>query len=1116
MTNHRYVPDSPDWGFGNFYELRRLFTTQENFDNPLISNNKVNISAYIRILNDPTGVLWREMSSYNSKSATGFTGLKNQGATCYLNSLLQSLYFTTAFRHLVLQIPAENEPTGIPYALQRLFTQLNDSEQPVDTLQLTKSFGWDTADAFTQHDVQELNRVLMDNLEGKMKGTKVEGYLNNIFVGQFKSYIKCVNVDFESSRIEDYWDIQLNVKGLKNVEESFRDYIQVEMLDGENQYMATDYGLQDAKKGVVFKSFPPVLNLQLKRYDFDPILGDTVKINDRYEFPLEIDLSPFLDEDSRDPKQSYEYELHGVLVHCGDLNLGHYYALLKPTKNGPWYKFDDDKVTRATMKEVMEDNFGGDQNLDPRFRTRQASIWRHTSAYMLVYIRKSKINEILFEDKIPDHILERVQQERVEEENRRREREEQHLYMNVRLVTAEKQFKNYHAFDIAVFPNRTQSGQEDQPADSAADSHRVKKSTTVSAFLDYLASDVYPSLDRQIIRLWTMAARPNKTYRLSEPIPDSGEIPLEKFLDRRGKGPIGVDLFLEILSPEMIEATKGDSSPFFRETDKTLGDRILLFLKFFDPLTQSITGVKTHVVYSKEKTSVLVPVIREAMGWSSDTPVLLWEEIKPFMIDPVVFENTFFESELVNGDIITFEKEYSKEFLDSHVPADGFRQPAQYYDFLCNRVLLTFRHRSDPEAEKDGITQHAIEPIPDFNVWISKTSSYEQMANKLAEHIKVDALHLQFFTTLPSGKIYGPVERGGNTTVENILQHHHGRFSPLILYNVLRMSLSVFETKRLVKFVWIPKEGIMHGQRHESLVPREAVIEEILQQLPEKVGIKPEEVGRVKIWLVRDCLIYRLVNPGLAVESIQDSHLCMSLMSDEEYEYQQQKAPSQNGEEHGDKSNVNNYKLIEVFHFYRDLSETHGIPFTFVLKRGEKLKDTKARLQKMLGMYDKVFERIKFAVVRRPDANNHPSRGYGISNGNHEVGNGDGSYLYNNNRPKMRYIVDNEVNNEINNNVTITTTINDNNNNTNEELTDSISNKNNSNDDDDEDNNNTITNNDDNNNNNKNQDTSSGTSTNDEIELFKEIADYEMLGLDQIRRAPRNNHAGERAIFIKS
>jgi ubiquitin C-terminal hydrolase len=39
--------------------------------------------------------------SFVDKSTTGFTGLVNQGATCYLNSLLQGLYMVPEFRRAV-------------------------------------------------------------------------------------------------------------------------------------------------------------------------------------------------------------------------------------------------------------------------------------------------------------------------------------------------------------------------------------------------------------------------------------------------------------------------------------------------------------------------------------------------------------------------------------------------------------------------------------------------------------------------------------------------------------------------------------------------------------------------------------------------------------------------------------------------------------------------------------------------------------------------------------------------------------------------------------------------------------------------------------------------------
>lgn len=137
------------------------------------------------------------------------------------------------------QIPTEEDiPTeSVPLALQRVFYHLQTSDQPVGmfkvlvgqketqllvkgTTELTKSFGWKSLDSFLQHDVQEFNRVLQDKLEAKMKvrgphistpknsslvqGTKAEGAIAKLFVGKMKSYIKCVNVEYESSRIEEF------------------------------------------------------------------------------------------------------------------------------------------------------------------------------------------------------------------------------------------------------------------------------------------------------------------------------------------------------------------------------------------------------------------------------------------------------------------------------------------------------------------------------------------------------------------------------------------------------------------------------------------------------------------------------------------------------------------------------------------------------------------------------------------------------------------------------------------------------------------------------------------------------------------------------------------------
>ena len=282
----------------------------------------------------------------------------------------------------------------------------------MSTQELTQSFGWETRQIFEQQDVQELSRILMERMEERMKGTDAENALAKMFVGKMKTYISCINVDYESSRIEDFWDIQLNVRGNKNLDESLKDYIQVETLDGENKYSAEGHGLQDAKKGVIFESFPQVLHLQLKRFEYDLNRDAMMKVNDRYEFPETFDASPYL-SDTADKSEPYTYNLHSVLVHSGDLNAGHYYAFLRPSAEGQFYRFDDDRVTRATHKEALEENYGGDYGNKANGAavrnpyTRTLSTKRSMSAYMLVYIRHSRMTDILqpvSESDPPSHI----------------------------------------------------------------------------------------------------------------------------------------------------------------------------------------------------------------------------------------------------------------------------------------------------------------------------------------------------------------------------------------------------------------------------------------------------------------------------------------------------------------------------------------------------------------------------------------------------------------------------------------------------------------------------------------------------------------------------------------
>ncbi len=58
-------------------------------------------------------------------------------------------------------------------------------------------------------------------LEEKMKGTVVDGRIAKLFEGKLKHYFSCINVEFESSRIEEFKELSLNVKGCATLYDAF-------------------------------------------------------------------------------------------------------------------------------------------------------------------------------------------------------------------------------------------------------------------------------------------------------------------------------------------------------------------------------------------------------------------------------------------------------------------------------------------------------------------------------------------------------------------------------------------------------------------------------------------------------------------------------------------------------------------------------------------------------------------------------------------------------------------------------------------------------------------------------------------------------------------------------
>eukprot|EP01026_Neomeris_dumetosa_P018798 TRINITY_DN1741_c0_g2_i4.p1 TRINITY_DN1741_c0_g2~~TRINITY_DN1741_c0_g2_i4.p1 ORF type:complete len:934 (-),score=143.44 TRINITY_DN1741_c0_g2_i4:362-2860(-) len=770
-------------------------------------------------------------------------------------------------------------------------------------------------DAFQQHDAQEFNRVLCDRLEEKMKGTKAENAINKLFEGKINSYVRCLNVDFNSQRTEAFMDLQLDVKDCKNLYQSLDRYVAVETLEGENQYMAEGYGMQDARKGVFFESLPPVLQLHLKRFEYDYQKDILCKINEKYEFFETLDLgSKYFSQDA-DQSVNNVYLLHSVLVHSGSLHTGHYFAYIRPDGNN-WFKFDDEKVTKVEEKQAIAEQFGGDDM--PGMMTKH-QMQKFSNAYMLVYVRQSDWNTVMCEvteEELAENLRARFKQEALDKDRRRKEKMEAHLYTEVRVVM-DKQLQEEigvdRYFDI-ISPDSDNNGYD----------YKVRKSMTFLEFRQMIAQEKKVPLEKQ--RFWTWKNRLNDTYRLNG-LQDNAKwdtLTMRNVAVTSSIKSVGARLDLYLEDPNLVNSV-----------DRNLIDSsIILFIKTYEPREERLRYVRA--MYFKKST--LVSDMRKYFA-----------EVFRLVQLPYVQEETKFEPEIMI-DLLEDQKTLERAGLDSgdilvvqfEMRSDaGYRYPTvkEYFEYIRYRKNVTFKPLDDPKSEG-------------FKLELRKNMDYTQLTQNLAQHLMMDdpqklrITQHNKFTEGPSTRY--SVKSNTQQKVEQLLSYHN-RETDILYYEMLDIPLADLEKLKILKVCFFDQH-VKFVTDLEVRLPRESTVAQLLKQVG---GMVPEEFRDMQLRMVEisGSKLFKILKETESVEFLRDG--C--------WEFRIEPVGPE------DRKKADNDKVLQCCHARpglekRQAERLYGDPFYLYVGAREPLRDLKNRIAKKLQVPEAEFSKWKFAL----------------------------------------------------------------------------------------------------------------------------------------------------------
>ncbi|XP_059479532.1 probable ubiquitin carboxyl-terminal hydrolase FAF-X isoform X3 [Neocloeon triangulifer] len=399
---------------------------------------------------------WDYMPPVGPRPTHGFVGLKNAGATCYMNSVLQQLYMVESIRVGLLAaegaatdinedfsgedriegegcLEAENDSdkgdleesrkeynVSILKQVQAIFGHLAYSKlQFYVPRGLWKHFKLqgEPVNLREQQDAVEFFMSLVESLDEAFKALRQEQVMSKVLGGSFSDQKICKGCPHRYSKEEPFSVISVDIRNHSNLVDSLEQYVKGELLEGADAYHCEKCNAKVVTvKRLCVKKLPPILAIQLKRFEYDYERVCAIKFNDYFEFPRDLDMEPYTVSglaklegeviecdyppgDSSQPREMCtKYQLSGIVVHSGQASGGHYYSYIlhrQADGTAKWYKFDDGDVTECKMddpEEMKSQCFGGeymgevfDHMLKRMSYRRQKRWW---NAYMLFYTRQ--------------------------------------------------------------------------------------------------------------------------------------------------------------------------------------------------------------------------------------------------------------------------------------------------------------------------------------------------------------------------------------------------------------------------------------------------------------------------------------------------------------------------------------------------------------------------------------------------------------------------------------------------------------------------------------------------------------------------------------------------------